>query len=981
VEKQPAECHLHIARKLLAMAVANATASSGLLNLERELQCFICTELLFQPLTLIDCLHTFCGACLKEWFGHQHKKASSSRSSSTSNPYTCPTCRATVKDARHNATVTTLLDMFLTANPTRGRTKEEEAEQLQIYKPGDEILRKVEPRRRREGRSRREEEDAEAEDRRLIEETRQRSLRDLENLESRSRLNVTGAGAPRSRSRGHEERRTRRREQERTERRRRVEEAERASARERGSEAAGIAETLPVPPPQSSPRHPEAVEARRRDSTIAHQPSLISLMSASESSTGTGDSLNEARIMQEILAEGLLEGINVDELTEQEQDELSERIAEAYRQRHQRTGQTSPPQTTDISNGHLPSRSSGAREDPAEDGARRQRRSHSHQPSSTGSSRSREVSTDAGRPPASRPHLLDVAESPGSGTHRRRASDQSRRQTSPLRPPRPNPTESSGTPATRSATDLSDTPSSDRGTSRNKPRQLSDNRRTNTEPQTATRVSDLWRQGGRESSPTKTAESTATSLPVRPLAREATDPSPPKDVTTFQQRTATVDSIPHTAERPQIASATTSPQSQKSLLQVLTRFQEPSISCARCSRQEIQYDLYKHCPTCKMDLCLRCYRTSRGCDHWFGFGKKAQANFLALQSAGPASQLMDPPHVFVGRKYLEAPPGTIQEPGVPLRSTTSNPAERLQEGHFCDRCHVIANACFWSCDYCNEGEWGFCNDCVNTHKCCVHPLLPLAHRSFAPKSPSSQDQPGYDPHISNIAMTPADLHAAIVTTPSQSRPSTAGSGANSSHHDEHPDYVTLSFKTDCDICSNAINPANPRYHCPSHPSPTPQNPTRAGDYDVCMPCYHQLVDTGKIKRDDGPAGWRKCPAGHRMIVVAFEEDTYMHQRRIVQADLVGGHLLDPNEMIGPRSRTGSMNASGSRFPPVGGSGKTYAAMWSYYPEEGKEGNGELMFPKWAEMRECEDQNEDWAFGVYMGMRGLVPRAFVREWKG
>jgi hypothetical protein len=968
------------------MAVANTAASSGLLNLERELQCFICTELLFQPLTLIDCLHTFCGACLKEWFSHQHKKASSSRSSSNSNPYTCPTCRATVKDARHNATVTTLLDMFLTANPSRGRTKQEEEEQSQIYKPGDQILPKVEPRRRREGRSRRDEDEAEAQDRRLIEEARQRSLRDLDMQEQRGgRLGVPATTAPRSTSGDHEERRTRRREQERTERRRRVEAAEEAHTRVRSHEESRVAGAAPVSPPQSSPRHPEAVEARRRDSPIAHQPSLISLMSASESSTGTGDSLNEARIMQEILAEGLLEGINVDELTEQEQDELSERIAESYRQRHQRIRQASPPQTAATSGDNqplLPPRmtvSSG----PAEENGSRQTRSRSHQPSSTAASRSREASAGARRPPSSRAQLLEVTDgtgSPRSSTHRRRASDQSRRQTSPSRPPRR--TEiigSGGTPATRSATDLSDAPSSDRGSPRTRPPHLSDNRRTNTDPQATTKVSELWRQVGRESAPTTVADTPPAVLAIRPVTADSSVAGLPQEDTQILPRALVVDSTPVVADATRLNSPTSSPQSQKSPLQVLTRFQEPSINCARCSRQEIQYELYKHCGTCKMDLCLRCSRASRGCNHWFGFGKKAQANFLASQTTAQISQTVEPPHVLVGRKYLEAPPETIQAPGIPMRSTTSNPAERLQEGHFCDRCHAFANACFWSCEYCNEGEWGFCNDCVNTHKCCVHPLLPLAHRSFAPKSPSAQI-PGYDPHVGSIPMTPADMHAAIVTTPTQSRPSTAGSGADQAH-DEHPNYVTLSFTTYCDICSSAIQPEDRRYHCPGHPSPTPQNPTNAGDYDICTTCYHQLVDTGSIKRDDGPAGWRKCPDGHRMIVVAFQEDTYLHQRRIVPRDLVGGHLLDPKEMVGPRARASSMSASGSRFPPDGGTGKTYVAMWSYYPEEGEGGHGELMFPKWAEVQECEDQNEDWAYGVYMGNKGLVPRTYVREWNG
>src|SRR5690348_8151226 len=147
------------------MASSVEAPSTGLLNLEKELVCFICTEILYQPLTLLDCLHSFCGSCLKEWFSHQHRKATHSHSASTANTYTCPTCRAPVKDAQHNAMINTLLDMFLAANPTKGRSAEEKAEMAQAYTQGEEIMPKVESHRRRE-RRRREEEEMTARERR-----------------------------------------------------------------------------------------------------------------------------------------------------------------------------------------------------------------------------------------------------------------------------------------------------------------------------------------------------------------------------------------------------------------------------------------------------------------------------------------------------------------------------------------------------------------------------------------------------------------------------------------------------------------------------------------------------------------------------------------------------------------------------------------------------------------------------------------------
>jgi hypothetical protein len=59
-------------------------------------------------------------------------------------------------------------------------------------------------------------------------------------------------------------------------------------------------------------------------------------------------------------------------------------------------------------------------------------------------------------------------------------------------------------------------------------------------------------------------------------------------------------------------------------------------------------------------------------------------------------------------------------------------------------------------------------------------------------------------------------------------------------------------------------------------------------------------------------------------------------------------------------------------------GKFVRALWSYYPEEGEGGEGELMFPKHAEIKEVEEVNEDWWYGVYAGDIGVFPSIYVRE---
>ncbi|KAI9691727.1 MAG: hypothetical protein M1822_007799 [Bathelium mastoideum] len=159
--------------------------AGGLLDLEKELTCSICTEVLFEPLTLLDCLHTFCGSCLKDWFSFQASKASSPR------PYTCPSCRASVRDTKRNAQVTTLLDLFLQANPSRARSEEEIRELGKKYKQGDNVLPEVDL-------------ETDSEDDVLMEEVRQRSLQEVgiplakmkSTGQSRSHTDATDTKAP-----------------------------------------------------------------------------------------------------------------------------------------------------------------------------------------------------------------------------------------------------------------------------------------------------------------------------------------------------------------------------------------------------------------------------------------------------------------------------------------------------------------------------------------------------------------------------------------------------------------------------------------------------------------------------------------------------------------------------------------------------------------------------------------------------------------
>lgn len=149
-----------------------------------------------------------------------------------------------------------------------------------------------------------------------------------------------------------------------------------------------------------------------------------------------------------------------------------------------------------------------------------------------------------------------------------------------------------------------------------------------------------------------------------------------------------------------------------------------------------------------------------------------------------------------------------------------------------------------------------------------------------------------------------------------------------------------------------------------------------------------------------------------MCIIGFE-DRDGGQRRIVVAGFVGGWALKEEENERPTRppaadlsipltpldsmamstppnwswkdedgtvrkatvRSGHTDASkrsfAGRFPPNGGVGLRVFANWAYFSEQ----HDELSFPKGAEIREVEDINGDWFWGVYAGKKGLFPGNF------
>ncbi|EAW14341.1 SH3 domain protein [Aspergillus clavatus NRRL 1] len=941
----------------------------GLLDLEKELTCSICTELLYQPLTLLDCLHTFCGSCLKEWFATQ---ASRRRSSSTPR-FTCPSCRAVVRETRPNATVTTLLDMVLSANPDREKPADEKEEIAQKYKHGESIFPVASsPEQSGAG--------SDEDDRRLLEEVRELSLQ-----ESRAQTRESSRRTAQSS-------RTRRAESVDADGRR----SDGRSRRRREEE-------------RVSRRHPNTSEdSAERTRRIEHQSSLRSLLSLSDTET------MQEEILRQILEDGLLNDIDLDNLGPAQEEELTERIADAYRRRHMRGPS---------------SRQRQEAEEASRTSDRPRARSQSVQRPPTTSA----PQASSRSPPVSRPYLLEplVSRSGASG-HQRRLSDQGsrRRRTSPVLTNAASSSEVTLRPAARSSSDMiSDRPRPSQSSRTRVAEALSAPR-----PRRATaseqNVPNIFTAESRSRDP----RHAISGRPQNSFPTSVASPATPGSSFSARLEQSSLISSACSSLAPAVngsvnqRSRPSSSRSNASQLPPAT-FVEPSIACDRCGKQNIQYDLHKNCIKCKdgaFNLCLRCYRLGRGCLQWAGFGPSAEANFqrMIASSTGHTPPSRETRHILQSSKYLRPSSNARQVSSEGREMTSDDPSQRLQNGLFCDICRSSADQCYWKCNKCNEGDWGFCNRCVNQGRCCTHPLLPICR--LAPNNRSNV------PTSAGITESDGPDHS--------STPPGSADRANET-------FKILSFSTNCDICTSTIPASATRLHCLE---------CHEGDYDVCANCYLRLVATGKISKEDGLNGWRRCPKGHRMVVVGFDNHNE-GLRRVVVRDLVGGRALKdehlphhpaspppsttqfaqspaangsaavPSPELGSgdwswkeggerrkkasRTRapwsatdsrstahpsttthhpnTGSGSGSGSetatptspvsptvlrRFPPDGGVGLIVHALWSWYPED--QVQDELMFPRGAEITEAENINDDWFWGCYAGSTGLFPGSHV-----
>ncbi|EAR84274.2 C3HC4 type (RING finger) zinc finger protein (macronuclear) [Tetrahymena thermophila SB210] len=75
-------------------------------NIENDLNCAICLELMHNPVSIIGCLHNFCGDCLNRFIYYN----------GTINNL-CPTCRQPIADVKQNSIIQSFIEKHLKIYP------------------------------------------------------------------------------------------------------------------------------------------------------------------------------------------------------------------------------------------------------------------------------------------------------------------------------------------------------------------------------------------------------------------------------------------------------------------------------------------------------------------------------------------------------------------------------------------------------------------------------------------------------------------------------------------------------------------------------------------------------------------------------------------------------------------------------------------------------------------------------------------------
>ncbi|KAF9651611.1 hypothetical protein BDM02DRAFT_3110352 [Thelephora ganbajun] len=94
-------------------------------DLAQELECGCCAALVYNPVTIIPCQHSFCGSCCVLWI----------KNGGTS----CPSCRGLSTSVIPSRALQSMVNVLLRADPSRIRTPSERAQADEIYRPGQSL--------------------------------------------------------------------------------------------------------------------------------------------------------------------------------------------------------------------------------------------------------------------------------------------------------------------------------------------------------------------------------------------------------------------------------------------------------------------------------------------------------------------------------------------------------------------------------------------------------------------------------------------------------------------------------------------------------------------------------------------------------------------------------------------------------------------------------------------------------------------------
>lgn len=94
-------------------------------DLSQELECGCCAALVYNPVTILPCQHSFCGSCCVLWI----------KNGGT----TCPSCRGLSTSVIPSRILQSMVNVLLRADSSRTRTPSERAQADEIYRPGQSL--------------------------------------------------------------------------------------------------------------------------------------------------------------------------------------------------------------------------------------------------------------------------------------------------------------------------------------------------------------------------------------------------------------------------------------------------------------------------------------------------------------------------------------------------------------------------------------------------------------------------------------------------------------------------------------------------------------------------------------------------------------------------------------------------------------------------------------------------------------------------